>query len=369
MPQGGNMKITSVEPITLRIPFTDGGSGSGLFPTTWTHLEFVLVKITSESGHIGWGEGFSYSCSTATASMVSSAYAPMLVGREIDDIIAINEEMQRRCVLPGRFGISTFALSGIDIALWDLKAKIEGVPVSTLLGKKIRNSVTAYASLVRYSDGDLIIKIAEQAIKEGYPEIKLHEITLAEIQQFRNHFGLDIPMTIDVNCNWSEEFTREIIPELIKLNTRWLEEPIFPPEDFQKLAQLRECGLPLAAGENACTASQFKEIIRVNAVDYMQPSVTKVGGISEFNKILQLNEKAKIKTAPHSPYFGPGYLATLQLAAVDPSFTVFEYLYIQPENWLYKNFALPQKGEIQIPEGPGLGMDPDPEMINQYRIK
>ena len=363
------MKIISVEPVVLRIPFTDGGSGTGLFPTAWTHLDFVLVKITADNGITGWGESFSYSCRTAVASMVSGALAPMLIGREVDDLFALSEELQRRSVLPGRYGISTFALSGVDIALWDLKAKALGVPVSALLGKRVRESVTAYASLVRYGDGGLVVKHAEKALREGFSEIKLHEITLPEIRLFRKSFGLSVPMTIDVNCNWTEEFTRQTIPELKDLNTRWLEEPVFPPEDFRTLAGLNSLGLSLAAGENACTSVQFEQMIREGAVDYLQPSVTKVGGISESEKIRKLNRNSRLHTAPHSPYFGPGYLATLQLAAVDEYFTVFEYLYIEPESWLYRDFVLPQKGKISIPDRPGLGMDPDPEIIRRYRVK
>jgi len=362
------MKIQSVEPIVLRIPFTDGSSGTGLFPTAWTHLDFVLVRITADNGLVGWGEGFSYSCAAAVASMVSLAMAPMLVGREVGDLFALSEELQRRNVLPGRYGISTFALSGVDIALWDLKAKSLGVSVSQLLGHRLRDSVMAYASLVRYGDGTLVVKHAEKALAEGYPEIKLHEITLPEIRLFRKTFGNDIPMTIDVNCNWSEKFTRETIPELISLNTRWLEEPVFPPEDYRLLGELNSLGLPLAAGENACTAMQFAELIRARSVSYLQPSVTKVGGITEYEKIRTLNGNSKLNMAPHSPYFGPGYLATLQLAAVDEYFSIFEYLYIQPETWLYRDFPLPRNGRIGIPDGHGLGMDPDLEIIARYRV-
>jgi L-alanine-DL-glutamate epimerase-like enolase superfamily enzyme len=363
------MKITSVEPIVLKIPFTDGSSGAGLFPTAWTHLEIVLVRIGTEAGLVGWGEGFGYSCSAAVADMVRGAVAPMLIGRELTDPAVLSEEMQRRMVLPGRYGISIFALSGADIALWDLRAKAEGVPVSHLLGKRVRSSVPAYASLVRYGDGDLMAKHAERALQEGFKEIKVHEITMPEIRRCRAVVGNDVPVTVDVNCNWSEAFTRQVTPELAALKLRWLEEPVFPPEDFRLLAALRTSMLPIAAGENACTAMQFAEMIRLGAVDYLQTSVTKVGGISEYEKIRALNEPASLPMAPHSPYFGPGYLATLHLAAVDPRFTVFEYLYIQPEAWLYPGFPLLERGDVRVPDGPGLGLEPDQQVIARYRVK
>jgi len=113
---------------------------------------------------------------------------------------------------------------------------------------------------------------------------------------------------------------------------------------------------------------QFAELIRNRSVAYLQPSATKVGGITEYEKIRKLNGAATLSMALHSPYFGPGYLATLQLAAVDEFFSIFEYLYIQPETWLYRDFPLPRKGQIRIPDKPGLGMDPDPEMMARYRV-
>lgn len=360
------MKITSVEPIVLRIPFTDGSSGLGLFPSAWTQHEIVLVRIETDNGLVGWGEGFGYFCSAAVAAMVNQAMAPLLIGRELVHPAAINDELQRRSVLPGRYGITTFALSGVDLALWDLFAKAQGVSVAAMCGTPVRKTIRAYASLVRYGDGDLVTRHALAALEQGYADIKLHETTLPEIRRCRSEMGNGVSMIVDVNCTWSEEFTRAAIPELVALKTLWLEEPIFPPEDFRTLAALRQEGLALAAGENACTAVPFAEMLRLNALDYLQPSITKVGGISEFVKICRLN--TRLPLAPHSPYFGPGYLATLQMAAIEEQFLLFEYLYVKPEAWLYRNMPLPERGLIPIPEGPGLGGDPDPATIERYRV-
>lgn len=336
-------------------------------PTPWVSLDFTLVKIEADNGLVGWGEGFGYFCSQATAAIIRRSIAPVLVGRELTDPAALSEEIQRKMVLQGRYGISTFALSGVDIALWDLMAKAEQVSLATLTGPQIREKVPAYASLVRYGDSDLVARYSDRVLSEGFPEIKLHEITLPEIRRCRRTVGPDYPMIVDVNCNWSEDFCRETIPELISMKTRWLEEPIFPPEDFRLLADLRKTGIPIATGENACTSIQFKEILLAGAADFLQPSITKVGGISEFNRIRKLNEGYRIPLMPHSPYFGPGYLATLQMAAVERDFELFEYLYIEPEARLYPDMPLPENGSIAIPEGPGMGMDPDPDILEKYR--
>jgi len=366
---GENMKITSLDTIVLRIPFTDGGKGTGIMPSAWTDLDIALVRVETDSGLVGWGEGFGYYCTEATAAIIKRSIAPMLVGQELRHPPAMCEEFQRKMVLQGRYGISTFALSGVDMALWDVAAKAEGVSVGELIGKRFRDSVPAYASLVRYGDDECVDRYSTQAVSEGYKYIKLHEIEMAPIRVCRKAIGNNAAMIVDVNCNWTEAFTREAIPELKELDTYWLEEPIFPPEDFGTLAELRKEGLPIAAGENACTAFQFSEMLRQGAVDFVQPSITKVGGISEFMKINDLSRQYDLKMMPHSPYFGPGYLATLQMAAIEPLFDLFEYLYIQPEAWLYKSMPLPEQGDVPIPNGVGLGMEPDPAIIQKYRVQ
>jgi L-alanine-DL-glutamate epimerase-like enolase superfamily enzyme len=363
------MKITSLETIILSIPFTDGSKGTGIMPSAWTDLDFALVRIETDTGLVGWGEGFGYYCNKATAAIINRSIAPLVVGRELGSPPEMCEEIQRKMVLQGRYGISTFALSGVDIALWDLAAKAQGVSVAQLLGTRIRETVPAYASLVRYADEQSVEKYSLRALEEGYEYIKLHEIDMPSIRACRRSIGTKAEMIVDVNCNWTESFARDAIAELKELNTYWLEEPIFPPEDFETLARLRKEGLALAAGENACTAFQFEAMMKAGAVDYLQPSITKVGGISEFMKIGKINRDYQLAMMPHSPYFGPGYLATLQMAAAEQSFDLFEYLYIWPQAWLYKEMPLPHNGLVAIPEGAGLGMDPDLEMINRYRVK
>jgi len=353
------MKIIKVEPITLSIPFQAGGKGEGIMPTTWNTLDFCLVRIETDNGLVGWGEGFGYFCNKSVAEMVKRSLAPLLVSQEMPDPKQFNTEAQHKMILQGRSGISFYALSGVDIALWDLKAKAEGVSLAQLLGQTCRETIPAYASLVRYADCDLVAEKSLEAVELGFPEIKLHEITMPEIRKCREVIGEDTAMSVDVNCNWSTDYTREVIPELLDLNTRWLEEPVFPPEDYHLLGDIRKEGVPIATGENACGLHPFSEMARLQATDFLQPSITKVGGISVFLDILEYNRKHwKLPVMPHSPYFGPGYLATLQMAAYEESFELFEYLYIQPERWLFDKMPLPENGTISVPVGPGLGFDP-----------
>lgn len=359
------MKITAIDPILLSIPFEDGGTGLGMTPQRWHTLDTVLVRVSTDTGLVGWGEAFGYFCHRAVATHLRELVAGPFIGREISDPAALNLEMQQRLALFGRYGLTIFALSGIDMALWDLKAQAEGVDLATLIaGRRKRESVSAYASLVRYGRADLVARFCEQATREGYSSIKLHEITLPEIRAGRAAMGPTPTMTVDVNCNWTEAYATEVIPELIALQTLWLEEPIFPPEDWDALARLGRLGLDIAAGENACTAQEFSHLAQ--AVRYPQPSITKVGGVSEFLRIAAIDRSRGQTLMAHSPYFGPGHYATLQMAAALDEFGMFEHLYVQPAAWFGGESLMPERGELAIGRRPGIGFTPDLAVLERY---
>ncbi len=359
------MKITAIEPIPLRIPFEDGGAGVGIMPQRWDALDMVLVRVRTDVGLTGWGEAFGYFCRRAVAAQVADLVAPALVGRDPSDPAALNDELQRRFALFGRYGTTIFALSGVDIALWDLKAKAEGVDLATLLtGRRVREEVDAYASLVRYGDAGLVERFAGQAARQGYRSVKLHEVTMPEIRAGRRAIDPSMSLTVDVNCAWTEAFAASVLPELRDLDTLWLEEPVFPPEDWDALRRLGGHGVAIAAGENACTAVEFGRL--VPAVDYPQPSVTKVGGVTEFLRVDAIARRHGRRLMPHSPYFGPGYYASLQLAAAIENFGMFEHLYIEPQGWAGGELLSPDRGRLAIPSRPGIGFEPDAAVLQRY---
>lgn len=359
-------RIASVEPIVLKIPFSDGSTGVGLMPTKWTKLEVVLVRVETDDGLVGWGEAFGYFCANAVAAAVRDMIAPVVVGQDATDPAATNLALQRRLHLHGRYGLTIFAISGLDIALWDIAGKRAGVSVSRLVGGRKRDTVPAYASLMRYGDAALVEKFAAKAAGEGFADVKLHEITRETIGAGRKGAGPKVRLTTDINGNWSVAETEAIIPFLKEIDLFWLEEPIFPPEDWAALRALGRRGVAISAGENACTAVEFAHL--VEAVTYVQPSVTKVGGISECVKICDIARAAGKEVMPHSPYFGPGYWATLQVAAARTEIGLFEYLYIAEEAVIDETMPRPQRGILAIPDTPGIGCTPDPNIIARYRV-
>ena len=170
------MIITAVEAVPLAIPFRYGAEGWKLGSGGWRALDFCLVRVETDAGVVGWGEAFSYSCRRAVAAAVRDMIAPIAVGRKVSELAAIHAEIQKRLHIFGRFGITAFALSGLDIALWDLAAKSAGKPLHALLGGARRERIACYASLLRYADTKLLSQYCGKALDDGFRAIKLHEV-------------------------------------------------------------------------------------------------------------------------------------------------------------------------------------------------
>jgi L-alanine-DL-glutamate epimerase-like enolase superfamily enzyme len=295
--------------------------------------------------------------------------APLVVGREVADIRSFMADLAQVLHIFGRNGVLQYALSGLDIGLWDIAAKLAGQPLHRLLGAGGRSSLPGYASLFKYGDPETVAEMCRRSIDEGFGWIKLHEAGYDQIRAARETVGAGFPLMVDVNCPWTPAQALEAILSFEELGLHWLEEPIVPPEDFKALARLRTQGrMPLGLGENACGLSEFEKMIDAGAVDFAQPSVTKVGGITAFLDIAGLCAAHGIPVCPHSPYYGPGFLATLQLAAARPEETVVEWFQLQLEADLFGGQALPRGGRFELPAGPGLGCDPDPAVIAEYRV-
>ena len=363
------MKIAQVEAIPLSIPFTFGGSAYRLGASSRLALDFCLVRVTTDDGLVGWGEAFAYSSRMAVVAAVRDMVAPLAIGQDAGDIAGLSRKLQQSLHIFGRYGITMHALSGLDIALWDIAGKRAGKPLHQLLGGTVRTSIPAYASLLRYGDAALVAQYAARAVGEGFAAIKLHEIDETVVAAARAAVPGEVPLMFDVNCAWSLDAAQPICARLAHHAPHWIEEPVFPPEDFAALKRLREyAGVALAAGENWCTVTQFRHALDAGAVDIVQPSVTKLGGVSEFVKVAALARERGVRVAPHSPYFGPGAIATLHLLTTLPEPAWFELYYLEAEAALFGEALKPAHGVMTIPQGPGLGVEPDADVITRYRI-
>lgn len=364
------MKIAKIDTISVKVPFNYGQAAGGVAARTGATNNILLIKVETDSGITGWGEAFCYNCTDAVKAALHSMVAPLAIGRDARDIARLSHDLQQELHLFGRYGIAMFALSGLDIALWDIAGKAANLPLHRLLGGGGRTSLPAYASLLKYKDPERVAARTKLAIEQGYRHIKLHETEVPEVRAAREAAGHDVAIMVDTNCPWTPEQARQMTLKLRPYDLQWLEEPVFPPEDFQAIAKLRAgTGVAMAAGENNCTAFQFREMFAANAVDYAQPSVTKVGGVTEFQKVAMLADAAGVQLMPHSPYFGPGFLATLQLMAArgEPGGMIERY-HMDLEASLYGALVDPVNGAFAVPTGPGLGRDPDPDVLTTYGV-
>lgn len=354
------MKITRIETICVAIPFHYANS---LPPV---NLETLLVRVDTDEGITGWGEAFGYKAIPATRAAVDHMIAPLALGRDATAIEEISTDIQKALHNFGRFGQTMFALSGLDIALWDIAGKAAGLPLHRLLGNGETRPLRAYASLLPYPSPESVAEHVAAASGEGYVHIKLHERTVSSVHAAREA-APDAALMVDVNCPWNPAEAAAMAAAFRPFDLHWLEEPVWPPEDYRGLAEVsKRSPMPIAAGENAVTLSEFETLIAARAVAVVQPSVTKVGGITPFRKIAALCSRENARLAPHSPYFGPGFLATLHLSAGTGQ--PVERYYGRLKTSLFGDRVDASDGMLRVPEQPGLGCDPDPEVVRRFRI-
>jgi L-alanine-DL-glutamate epimerase-like enolase superfamily enzyme len=368
-----DVKIAMIEVIAVSIPFA-GGSKSA--ESAWGrknagNADSLLVKVTTEGGIVGWGEAFGFTAIPAVKAAIEQVIAPLCIGLSALNIGSLMLDVQKRLHIFGRSGAIMFGISAIDIALWDILGKATGQPLHRLLGGSAVSELTCYASLVRYTDPQLLVANVDRAMADGFSHLKLHEITVDAVREARNAAGDDVEITLDVNCPWTVRQALDMSAKLRQFNLRWLEEPIWPPENFGGLARLRrEGGIPIAAGENASTLVEFQQMLSAGAVDFVQPSPAKMGGISELQKVFSLAAASATTVMVHSFYDGPGLLASVHAsAALGSKDALVEWRYFDLEAQLYGDAVRPSKGTIAVPQGPGLGFDPDADVVRSFRVR
>jgi L-alanine-DL-glutamate epimerase-like enolase superfamily enzyme len=363
------MLITAIETFPLRIPFRPGQSSpaSERGPAGRPAVDSLLVKVTTDRGHQGWGEAFGFEASPATQRLLEDMIAPLCLGRDASRIAPLMLELQKKLQVFGRGGPVTHALSALDIALWDIAGKAAEAPLHRLLGGGA-DDLPAYASLEAYSDPSLVRDWVRRALDAGFTSLKLHEIEPPAIRAAREEAGPDVDIMVDVNCAWTVNEALELVDELSEFGLKWLEEPVWPPENYDGMARLRStAGIPIAAGENVATLMDFDRLLRAGAVDFVQPSPVKMGGVTELCKVFPVAAVHNVVVMPHSFYDGPGLLAAIQvMAALGAVDAMIEWRYFDLEARVYGQALDPEQGRVKVPQGPGLGIDPDPEMIRAY---
>jgi L-alanine-DL-glutamate epimerase-like enolase superfamily enzyme len=362
------MKITRIEPICVSLPFDHGapppreGLGAG------GRLDTILVRVDTDEGITGWGEAFGHASTPVTIAALNKVVAPLAVGRDPTDIAALMGELWFRTKGMSRNGPVAFALSGLDIALWDIAGKIQGVPVWRLLGGSGKTRVPAYASLLRLGPQQ-VGKVAAAAVARGYRHIKLHEHSVEAVAAARAAVGTDLPLMLDTNCFWPTVDDALAVARALKPhNLAWLEEPLYPPDDFDGLKRLRrEAGIPIAAGENLGNVLDVRRMAEAGAVDVAQPSLAKMGGISEVVKAIDAAQARGTRVVLHSPYSGPALVAAIHVIAAQPGEMLCEHRYGDLAANPIGSAGTAHDGHLDVPQEPGLGIEIDAAAVERYR--
>jgi D-arabinonate dehydratase/D-galactarolactone cycloisomerase len=382
------MSITRVEAIPLAATFEQiyGGIENVphhmLFPSAnfanvgapRTGQYTCLVRIETDDGLVGVGEAYGLRDPRVSASIVEHVLAPVLIGRDPLHTEALWQAM----FAVGAFhteGYQTQAMAGVDIALWDLKGRALGQPISVLLGGPLRDALWVYASPVTLCDPDTAQARAREFLAKGFTAVKVKvggalAADVDRVAAVREVIGPGMPLLLDVNAALDARGAIALARAVEPYACYWLEEPV-PPEDLAGMAHVRRAvNLPVATGEQSSSIYTFRDHLRAEAADVYMPNVTKAGGISECMRISTLVHAENLKMAPHGVGSGIGLAATLQWCAAMPNFLIYEYnqLLNPLRHDILKTPIVFEDGHIRVPMGPGLGVDVDWARVEQFRM-
>lgn len=333
-------------------------------------LSQILVEVHQEDGLTGTGEcwwGVEGSVPSDTdphhlmpiVSCIEHLFKPELVGKASGQINRIRTEMIQRGYRYGTDGIFMCALSGIDIALWDLLGRKLDVPVAQLFGGTVKDAVRAYASLPPLKEKELIKHEVRRAIAAGFMGIKLHETNPETANWTREAAGPDINIMYDVNGAYTPEEAMKVTPVLASAGVFWFEEPIWPMRDLETLFWFgKNSGIPLASGENEFNLERCHRLIKNRSVEFIMPEITKIGGLTVAREISVLAELHNKTLTPHGYRIGPALYANIHWALTSRTADWLEIPFL-PEGYSFPSeIRMPalKDGRVSLPSGAGLGL-------------
>lgn len=333
---------------------------------------YTFVRVTA--GDRPYGYGFCLSGATAS-QMIREAIAPTVVGRSLYSTEGLWEEVYYDTILDGRRGAGLRALSAVDIALWDLKGKLLGLPCAQLLGM-FRPAVPAYASGGYYYEGDPIREIKQEVtgwMEDGYKAIKIKvggvplEADVARVAVARQVAGDEVELMLDANNAWHDSYTAAgAIHRFEEFAISWVEEPL-SPDDLRGHADLRRrCGVPVATGEIEATRWGFLHLLTSEAADVLQPDATVVGGFTEWQRIAHTASSFGVPVAPH--WFSDVHVHTVAAAPNGIWIEHFTDTSILNVRELYESSMVVKDGWAAVSREPGLGINIDESAIEKYAI-
>ena len=378
------MKITDVKvyPIRPDIATQPGGANVG----------WVFVVVETNDGVVGYGE-----CSNWPKKgnmLVAKAVETIkesLIGQDPSHIERIWHELYRNYTYLGSRGLITAVISGIDIALWDIKGKVLGRPVYDLLGGPVRDSILLYTH-PQYGPPEAIAASARQQVAEGYTALKTdpfwdemapqgmaymsgvisrrgEEMGAEKVAAIRDAVGPEVEILIDCHGNFDVASAIRCAKTLAPYNITWFEEPV-PPESYDALRQVREAvDLPICVGERLFTRWDFLPVLQNRLADYLMPDVCWTGGISEMKRIASMAETYYVAMSPHGAMGPIQIVAGAHTMMTVPNFYRLEY--VSPWTDIFNATIDPpldiREGVLHLSERPGLGIDLNMDYIKAHQ--
>lgn len=374
------MKVERVEIFVVKVSQHDRFGGQAAQPKTlngsnyyfeaeWreaysTQSQSCLIKLTTDSGHVGWGEAQAPLVPEVAGTIVKELLGPILIGQDPRRPEVIYDLLYRSMNVRGHTtGFMLDAMAGIDLALWDLRGKFYNAPVCELLGGPFRTTLPSYVSGIRATTKEGRAEVSKAAAAEGYSGVKAYlgkglKADMAEMQSLREALA-----DTDIETDWFWKYDRSDAMRLGRVadefGMRWIESPLDPEDIPGHAALARALDTPIAVGEPLRTTRQFRDWLAAEALDIAQPDILRTG-ITEGKKIADLANTYHRAIAPHSSIFlGVGTAATWHLSSAIPNFQVQEH---QPPSFgLTNRFIEPKmevrNGELVVPMGPGFGVE------------
>ena len=370
------MKITNVKAIVLKLPEISSAADG-------TQDDLIIIVETDE-GITGYGE-------VDTAPLVGKAIVDaymshgtcyglreVVVGSDPFDHEQIWNNMWAKTYYYGRSGPVVHVMSGIDMAIWDIKGKATGKPVHKLLGGSYVDKVRPYASALMPDSKDEVKRMTEKYSSMGYTAIKYGwgplgcdvNLDLRLIEMARKTAGDQIEIMIDIGKKYKLKQAMYVAKALEQMNIYWLEEPL-PAEDYEGYRRLTESTtMRIATGEEESGRLAFSRLINESRVDVIQPDISRCGGLTEAKKIATLAADNNITLVPHAFKTGILVAASIQLIAALPDVPFLEFSVTESairKELLVKPFVQ-KDGFVAVPTAPGLGIELNPDIIKKYGV-
>jgi D-galactarolactone cycloisomerase len=367
------MRITDIRAYTLSTPLDKPWRIAGL---VMAEMTATMVEVETDNGLVGYGEALTRLGPSAVREVILCILKPVLMAADPMDVDVLWERMFSTMKSRGHWkGFMIEAISGVDIALWDILGKALNQPIARLLGGRHPENLEAYASSIMLMDRPEMVREAKELAQRGFRKIKVKlglgvETDFGNIKAIRQAVGPDVGIMVDANCGYTAGDALRLGVMLEPLNILWFEEPV-PPYDLDGYARLSDAlRIPVAGGESEFTRWGFRDLILRGKVSIIQPDITRCGGFTEGRRIAALAGAHGIPVAPHTGASGAvSIAAVVQFSSSLSNLCIFEHMYTENplrEDILKVPVLECEKGFVHAPGGAGLGIDIDQSKLSRY---